>query len=272
MAMGFSIVYNSTGILHVAQGAVYSISPFLLVSLIDAGFGLPASTAIVLLLAIFISLALELLNHWPLYKKDASLQSHFISSLGIYIAIIQIIAMVWGNETRVLKGAIAPAYSFWNVTITKPQALGGSLSLIAILCFTFWLCRTEGGVRFMALSDNPIQLSLMGYDISKLRLFAFGLSGFFTMLTALLTAIDVGFDPHSGLNMVFLGIVATIIGGKSSFAGPVIGGILLGIVRSQVVWHTSARWENMLTFLILVLFLFFRPQGIMGKKGGLGTL
>lgn len=119
----------------------------------------------------------------------------------------------------------------------------------------------------MALSDNPVQFSLMGYDISRLRLLAFGMSGLFTVMASVLTAMDIGFDPYGGLKVVLLAIVATIIGGKGSFVGPVIGGVLPGLVRSQVVWHASARWEDAVSFLILVIFLFFRPQGIMGEKG-----
>jgi branched-chain amino acid transport system permease protein len=135
--------------------------------------------------------------------------------------------------------------------------------------FLFWLWRTDIGLRFRALADNPIQLSLMGYNTRLLRLAVFALSGFLTAVAALLMALDIGFDPHSGLQMVLLAMVATIIGGRGSFLGPIVGAIMLGILRSQVVWHTSARWEEAVTFLLLVLFLFLRPQGLFGRAGRL---
>jgi len=209
----------------------------------------------------------ELFNHWPLHRKDASLQIHLISSLGIYIAVIQVIAIIWGNETKVLRGGIDVTYIISDIIITRSQALAGIVALLLIMTFFLWLKKTGSGIEFMALLDNPIQLSLMGYDISKLRLLAFGLSGILTSVASLLTAIDVGFDSHGGLSACLLAIVATIIGGKGSFIGPVIGGVFLGIMRSQVVWYTSARWQDTITFLILVLFLFSRPGGIIGKKG-----
>ena len=156
-----------------------------------------------------------------------------------------------------------------DIIITRSQALGGIIALFSIMAFFLWLKKTDSGLKFMALSDNPTQLSLMGYDISRLRLLAFGLSGILTAAAAMLTAMDIGFDPHGGLSAILLAIVATIVGGKGSFIGPVIGGMLLGIMRSQVVWHASARWQDAITFLVLVLFLFLMPQGIMDKKGGL---
>lgn len=267
VAMGFSLVYNSTGILHMAQGAVYAIAPFILLSLINAGSGIAVAVIITVTASIILSLVFEKFNHWPLYKKGTSIQGHFISSLGIYIVAIQIIAITWGNDTKVLRNEIDIVYNFFDVTITRSQVLGGIISFMAIVCFFFWLKRSEGGIKFMALSDNPVQLSLMGYDISRMRLLVFGMSGIFTVMASLLMAMDIGFDPYGGFKMVLLAIVATIIGGKGSFVGPVIGGVLLGIIRSQIVWQTSAKWEDAVSFLILVLFLFFRPQGLMGEKG-----
>lgn len=272
MALGFSLVYNSTGIFHIAQGAIYALSPFLILSFIKSGIAIPVAIALTLAIVVIVSMLFELINHWPLHRRQASMEIHLISSLGLYIVGIQLIAIIWGNETKVLREGIDVTYRFSDIILARSQVLGGIISLALIILFFLWLKRTDSGLKFMALSDNPVQLSLLGYDISKLRLLAFGLSGIFTAAAAMLTAMDVGFDPHGGLNAVLLAIVATIIGGKGSFIGPAVGGIFLGITRSQVVWYTSGRWENAITFLILVIFLLLRPQGVFGKKGRLEAL
>ena len=272
VALGFSLVYNSTGIFYIAQGAIYTLTPFLLLSFINSGIGIPIAIALAVAGVVMTSMMFELINHWPLHKRQASMEIHLISSLGFYIAGIQLIAIIWGNETKVLREGIDVIYTLSNIILTRSQILGGIISLAFIILFFIWLKKTDSGLKFMALSDNPVQLSLLGYDISKLRLLAFGLSGIFTATAAMLTAVDIGFDPHGGLNVVLLAIVATIIGGKGSFIGPAIGGVFIGIIRSQVVWYTSARWEDAITFLVFVLFLFLRPQGILGKKGRLENL
>lgn len=271
ISLGFALVYNSTGILHIAQGAVFAISPFLLLSFIQSGVGIPIAIFLTLSISVILSMLFEFVNHWPLHRRGASDAIHLISSLGIYIVVIQVIAIIWGNETKVLRAGIDVTYMLSDIIITRSQALGGIIALFSIMAFFLWLKKTDSGLKFMALSDNPTQLSLMGYDISRLRLLAFGLSGILTAAAAMLTAMDIGFDPHGGLSAVLLAIVATIVGGKGSFIGPVIGGMLLGIMRSQVVWHASARWQDAITFLVLVLFLFLMPQGIMGKKGRIET-
>lgn len=272
LAMGFSIVYNSTGIIYVAQGAVYAISPFLLLSFLKFGMGIPFAVFFTFVITILLSMSLEKINHWPLYKKEASPLIQLISSLGIYIIIVQVIAIIWGNETKVLRTGVDTVFHLGGVLLTKSQIIGGVTGLLFILLFLLLLKTSDTGLMLIALSDNPIQLSLLGHDVAKLRLLAFGLSGLLTTTAATLTALDVGFDPQGGLNAILIAIVATIIGGKGSFVGPVLCGILLGIARSQIVWHTSARWEDALTFLLLVLFLFFRPQGILGSKARVEAL
>ena len=267
IALGFSLVYNTTGIFHIAQGAVYAIAPFILLSFIQAGMGWPLALITSLVAAIIISIVIELINHSPLDKKGASKEIHLISSLGAYIILTQIIAIIWGNETKVLREGIDITYTFGDVILVQSQVIGGTLSIFLLFGFFYWLKRTNLGLQFQAMSDNPIQLALLGYDTGRLRLLVFALSGLFTASAAMLTALDVGFDPHGGLTAVLIGMVATIIGGRGSFVGPVIGGVILGIIRAQITWHTSARWEEAATFLLLALFLFFRPQGILGKRG-----
>jgi len=69
-----------------------------------------------------------------------------------------------------------------------------------------------------------------------------------------------------------LAVVAVIIGGQSSFSGPVLGALLLGIIRAQVVWYMSARWQEAATFLLLAVFLLFKPQGLLSSKTRLEAL
>ncbi len=110
---------------------------------------------------------------------------------------------------------------------------------------------------------------LYGYDIRKLRLLAFTLSGLLAGIASLLTAYDVGFDPHGGLHALLLGVVAVIVGGRGTWWGPVVAGLVLGLLRAFIVWEFSARWQDAATFALLVIILFLRPQGLLGRKARL---
>jgi branched-chain amino acid transport system permease protein len=146
------------------------------------------------------------------------------------------------------------------------QLLAAGISVLTLTCFYAWLLFSNLGIQFRALADNSDELALRGYNIRRLRLLAFGVSGLLGAESALLTAYDVGFDPQVGLSTLLLAVVAVIIGGRQSFVGPAVGGILLGVVRSEVVWFLSARWQEAVTFGLLALFLYVRPNGLFGRK------
>ena len=112
-------------------------------------------------------------------------------------------------------------------------------------------------------------MALLGYDTNKLRLVAFGLSGAMAGFAGILSAYDLGFDPYTGMNAILLAVIATIIGGKTNFVGPLLGGLILGILRAEVVWFYSARWQEAITFVILVVFLLLKPDGLLAKEGRL---
>jgi branched-chain amino acid transport system permease protein len=175
--------------------------------------------------------------------------------------------MAWGNDAQSLRPGVDGVIKFTeNVALTRTQCLTALLSLLLIVGFYLWLKKSNLGLQFRALADNPIELMLRGYNTDWLRTLAFGLSGLLCGASALFVAYDVGFDPNVGLQYALLAAVAVIVGGRSSFVGPALGGMILGVLRSQVVWFMSARWQDAITFLLLAVFLFFRPYGILGKK------
>ncbi|MCP4456266.1 MAG: hypothetical protein GY809_32815, partial [Planctomycetes bacterium] len=126
------------------------------------------------------------------------------------------------------------------------------------------------GLRLRALSSNPAELALRGHNVRGLRLLAFGLSGALCSGAALVASWDMGFDPHSGLSPVLLGVVASVLGGRRSFWGPVLGMLLLGLVRVGVLIGVSARWQDPGAFILLAIGLYGRPNGILGGTGRAG--
>jgi branched-chain amino acid transport system permease protein len=140
------------------------------------------------------------------------------------------------------------------------------VGIIVLTGFYGWLVFSKLGLQMRALADNPVELALYGYNVRMLRIISFSMAGFLCGISSLLVAYDIGFDPQGGLATLLLAVVAMIVGGRNSFAGPVLGGIILGVTRSEVVWFLSARWQEAVTFLLLALFLFFRPNGLLSPK------
>lgn len=266
MGVAFSLVYSTTRVFHVALGGIYVLAPYIIMSTID-NIGVSAGIVVTVFICGCVGLICEEILHWPFTKKNAPTDIHLIGSLGMFLVIGQVIALIWGNDSQVLKIGVDKVYQLTEtVRFTQAQCLGGLGGLLLLIMFFAWLHKSNLGLQFRAMADNRLLLALMGRNVRKLRRMVFGISAMIASLSALLSAYDVGFDPNIGLNAVIVGMIATIVGGRGSFFGPVLAGLMLGILRAEVGWFGSARWEEASSFLILALILFYRPQGLIGKK------
>lgn len=266
LAVAFQMVYLPTRVFFIGMAGLYALAPYLCMAMHTAGMPWMVGVMGTLLVMVLLSLACEGFNHAPLARKGASEGAHLISSLGISIVLVQVVAMIWGNEPRTLRTGFDATVGAGGVILTSAQLLTAGVASVLLIAFLVLLRTSDIGLRLRALADNPSQFALFGYNVDCHRLLAFALAGLFVTAASLLTAYDLGFDPHGGLHAVLLAVVAVIIGGRGSFAGPIAGGLLLGLIRAQVVWHLSARWQEALTFAVLAIFLLLRPRGLFGQK------
>ncbi len=266
LAVAFQIVYLPTRVFFIGLAGLYSLTPYCLLAARNVGMPVAVGVAMAFAAMILLSGLCEWLNHAPLARKNASDGAHLISSLGLYIIFVQLIAMIWGNNTKSLRGGLDSTIHLGGAILTGSQLLMAGVACALLLGAWTMLRVSDIGLRLRALADNPTQFALFGYNVDVYRLIAFSFAGAFAAASSLLTAYDIGFDPYTGLHAVLLAVVAVIVGGRHSFIGPAIGGLLLGVVRTQVVWHLSARWQEAVTFAVLALFLLLRPRGLFGRQ------
>lgn len=266
LAVAFQMVYLPTRVFFIGLAGLYSLTPYSFLAAQRAGLPWIGGIIVTLVAIVGVALLCEWMNHAPLARKGASDGVQLISSLGLYIVLVQVIAMVWGNETQTLRAGLDATAHFVGSVLTRAQVIMAGVACVLLVGVWVLLSASKIGLRLRALADNPAQFALLGYNVDAHRLIAFAFAGVFAAASSLLTAYDIGFDPYTGLNAVLLAVVAVIIGGRNSFAGPAIGGLLLGFVRAQVVWYLSARWQEAVTFAVLALFLLLRPHGLFGQK------
>ncbi len=267
VALGFGLIYNATGIFHFAHGIVYTSSAYILfLFTIILNVAILPSIVAALIGASILGILIEIFVYSPLKNKKAALATFIISSLGVYILIQNLIALIFGNETKVIISGVSETYHFESIILTEIQLLQVLLFVIFFLLFMLFIKKTKFGKAIRALSNNPLLAEVVGVNVRTTRIIAFGIGSFLAGIGAVLVSLDVGIDPNMGLSIFLLAAVAVIVGGMKSFTGPVLGGLFLGVIQSLVIWQTSARWQDLITFSVLILFLLFRPQGIIGRK------
>lgn len=266
-AFGFALIYNTTRIFHIAHGAIYTAAGYLCyIFLVQLGWGTPLAIIFALLLTALLGVLTELFVYAPLERRRASLLVALLSSLGLYIALVNLVAMLFGNETKVLRPGVEATYHFGSIILTRIQLAQVITALILLPSLLIFLRLTEWGKKIRALRDNPVLTEVVGVNTRIVRLFVFALGSALAGITAILSALDVGMDPHVGMPALLIAAVALIIGGVGTFEGAIVGAFLLGILQSLVIWQVSARWMDAVTFGLLIFFLLFRPQGLLGQR------
>ncbi len=267
MAIGFALVYNTTRIFHIAAAGIYVFAAYMF-WLFAVTLHLPLLPAafIAIMLTMVLSLTTEVIVYRPLKKRKASLNVVMIASIGLMTVIVNLIAMFFGNETKVVDNSIQQPLVLGNVIVTMPQMWQLVVGACLLLVFMFALRWTNWGVRLRALSSDETLYETLGYNARSSRTAVFLLSAIFIAVASCLTVYDVGMDPNMGMTVLINAMVAMIIGGVGRFSTCLLGGLTLGVLQAVTVYFFSSNWQNAVTFLVLLIFLFLRPQGIAGYK------
>jgi len=267
MALGFALIYNTTRIFHIAHGAVYTAAAYACYALhIQLQLPLTVSAVGAVVAAAGLGALIELWLYAPLTRRNASTLVALLSSLGLYVALVNVIALAFGNETKALRPGIEKTYRFLGVILTRIQVAEVVAAVVVLPLLVLLLKGTLWGRIIRAVRDNPTLAEVLGINLAAVRIAVFALGSALAGLAAALAALDVGMDPQVGMPALLIAAVALIVGGVGTFEGPVIGGLLLGLLQSLVVWQISARWTDAITFAVLILFLLFRPEGLAGRR------
>lgn len=267
LAIGFALVYNTTRVFHIAAAGIYVFAAYMFWFFV-ARVGMPiiAASLVAIVLTMLLSLLSELLVYRPLKDKNASLNVAMISSIGLMTVIINVIAMLFGNETKVVENAILKPFTFGDIIITTPQMYQALIGVATLIIFLLVLQKTNWGLRLRALSADETLFETLGYNTKATRVMVFLVSGGMIATASCLTVYDVGLDPNMGMSILINAMVAMILGGVGKFSTCILGGLTLGVLQSLTVYQFASNWQNAVTFLVLLILLFMRPQGIAGYK------
>lgn len=267
LALSFNLIYKTTRILHISHGAVYVASAYIFyVCKILLSLPFVISLVISLSVSLLLGIAYEVFLYYPLYRKKASLLLSFISSLGMYLFVINLVALIFGNEVIIIQKDPDTNYVIFDIILTKMQ----TIEILSFICifpiFYFFLRTTNLGKSINALSNNPELAVVLGMNIRRIRVLVFSIGSILTAVSGILVSLDIGTDPNMGFSAVFIAIVAVVISGTDVIEGAILGAFLLAFIQNFTSWSLSARWQEAITFGILILFLLLRPQGLLSQK------
>lgn len=262
VALGFHIIFSATKIFHIAHGGVYVAGVYFFYW-INPIMGVVPGIVFSLVFAYILGLFIEGSVYKPLMKKSSNQDIALISSLGVYIILVNTIALFFGNETKILNNAVSNSFVIGEYIITRTQLLQVIVSLPTIILFVIFMNVTGFGLKVKAVADNPVLARVIGVKIQTVRYLVFGIGSLMAVSAALLKAYDTGIDPYSGMALTLSAAVVVIIGGTASLAGTIMASFLLAVLQNFTEYFLSAQWKDTVTFAILIIVLLWRTEGIL---------
>jgi branched-chain amino acid transport system permease protein len=266
IGFGFAIIYNSTGIINFAQGEFVMLGGMLTVFFLNV-FTLPLIPAIVLAIIIstIIGICFERLAIRPL--KDAKPLSLIIITIGASIFMRGAAMLIWGKDTHALPAFSSndPLY-IAGATILPQHLWIFGVTVLIIIGSRIFFNYSIAGKAMRACSYNPRAAGLVGINVKSMVLLSFALSSAIGSMAGIIIAPLTMTSYDVGVMLGLKGFCAVIIGGMSSGLGTLMGGLLLGLLESLGAGFISASYKDAIAFIILLLILFIRPEGLFSKK------
>jgi branched-chain amino acid transport system permease protein len=265
IALGFGIIYNTTTIINFAQGEMVMLGALCAISLYHLVPSLPLAFLGGVLIVTLVGLIFERLALRPV--KDPSPITLIIITVGAAVLIKGVAMLIWGKEAYPLPAFSGNVPFHVGSATILPQnlwVLGLTVVLVAALEAFFRL--TLVGKAMRACSYNPRAARLVGIAAGRMVQLSFGLSAALGAGAGILIApLTLGvYDMGTMLGLK--GFSAAIIGGLGSLLGGVLGGLILGVAEALASGLISSGYRDAVAFLLLLLVLFLRPQGLVGGR------
>lgn len=265
VALGFTLIFNGTGVINFAQGEFVVVGGMVGVWL-NKALGLPAPVAIVGAIAAgaLVAVALERLAINPVRRSPVLVL--IIITVGASFFLRGAAMVLWGKDPVSMPPLTGDTPMRVAGITVVPQQLWIVGALLFVVVFMAWLYRfTWLGKAMRASESDPMAAQLMGIAPSRMTMYAFALSGALAALAGTLIAprTMVVFDQGSFLGVK--GFAGAVVGGLGNPFGAMVGAVVLGVLESLSIAVLPSGYKDAVAFLALLLFLFFRPQGLMGS-------
>ncbi len=264
-ALGFTIIYNTSGVINFAQGEFIMLGGMIAAVLAGAGVPLALAVVIAVVATSVVGLLMEKTVIQP--ARDAQVVSLIIITIGASLVVRGLVQIWLGKGTYSLAPFSGDAPIMLLGASLLPQSLwvlGVTLVMVALMGWFFG--RTLLGKAMLATSHNRVAAQLVGINTARVLLVSFGLAALLGGVGGVLLAPITYTSYDAGIMLGLKGFVAAVLGGLGGGAGAIAGGLILGIAEAMTAGFISSAYKDAVPFVLILLILFFMPRGLFGAK------
>jgi len=262
-ALGFSLVYNASGVINFAQGEFIMLGGMIAAFLSAAGVPLPLAVVVAIVLTALVGVIVDKAAVEP--ARDADVIALVIVTIGVSMIVRGLVEVTLGKGSHalphfsgdapiVLLGATLLPQSLWVMVVTGA----------VVIALSLFFGRTRFGKAILATAHNRLAAQLVGVDVKTVMVASFCLSAALGAVGGILIAPISSTSWDVGVMLGLKGFVAATLGGLGSGIGAVAGGVILGLVETYTAGYLSSAYKDAVPFVLVLVILVVRPRGLFG--------
>ena len=267
-AIGLTLVYGILKLVNFAQGDMLTFGAYI-AFLFDATLDMPLAVALVagVLATAALGVAQELAMWRPMRAKKAGMLQLLLMALGLAFVLRYVIQFIWGTDPRSLDADVTSSISFLGLSIGETELIVVIISFVVLTAVATMLRVTSLGRQMRALADNFDLAETTGIDTGQVVLKTWLLAGGLAGLAGVLVVSATGsLTPNTGFYLLLPLFAAVVLGGIGNAYGALAGGLVIGLTQEWSTLVVESQWKVAVSFLVLIIVLIVRPQGIFGRE------
>ena len=233
------------------------------------GWQLLAAALVAAMLTGLAAWGLDTLVFRRLRRRGAHPLTMVFAAFGAALVMRHLVVLVWGHESRYYTRELQMAIELVpGVRVLPDQIFIVALALAAMLALHLFLTRSRTGMAMRAMAESPALAQVCGIEVEAVVRLTWIISGALAAFAGVFIGLTPQLHPEIGFNLLLSLFAAAILGGVGSLTGAVVGGFLVGLAENLSLLVISPGYKGAMPFLLLLLILIVRPQGLFGERSG----
>jgi branched-chain amino acid transport system permease protein len=263
---GLTLVWGMMNVINFAHGEFVMLGMYVAFVALTAlhfgvtSFGVLAAILLFILGGVVYFILIRRVMRGPMLAQ-------ILATFGLLLVLRYSAFMAFGSDfVNLPEDILGPSLNWGGILLSAPKLVAGVTALVITIGMHLMLTKTMLGSKILAVAENPNAAMLMGIQPDRMQAIAWGISGASAGIAGALIATFYPISATVGESLGLIAFVVVTFGGFGSVPGAMLAGLLIGVIESLSAFYFGPVYQDVVVYALFVLVLWFRPQGLMGKK------